>query len=66
MSLALVLSACKSDPALPETWEKRIAGTKNTKEKLRAVDDLRNGKHMGAVMVPMLEKRLEEEKKPEV
>ena len=66
MSLALVLSSCKSDPDLPETWEKRIAGTKNTKEKLKAVEDLRGGKHMGPKMVPMLEKRLEEEKKPEV
>lgn len=66
MSLALVLSACKSDPALPETWEKRITGTKSTKEKLKAVEDLRSGKYMGAVMVPMLEKRLEDEKKPEV
>ncbi len=66
MSLALMLSACKSDPALPETWEKRITGTKSTKEKLKAVEDLRSGKHMGAVMVPMLEKRLDDEKKPEV
>ena len=65
MSLALVLSSCKSDPSLPETWEKRIAGTKNTKEKLKAIEDLRE-KHMSPAMVPMLEKRLEEEKKPEV
>ena len=57
MSLALVVSSCKSDPDLPQTWEKRIAGTKNTKEKLKAVDDLRSGKHMGPKMVPMLEKR---------
>lgn len=66
MSLALVLSACKSDPALPETWEKRIAGTKSTKEKLKAVEDLRSSKYMSAAMVPMLEKRLADEKKPEV
>ncbi len=66
LSLALVLSSCKSDPALPETWEKRITGTKSTKEKLKAVEELRSGKHMGPNMVPMLEKRLEDEKKPEV
>ena len=65
MSLALVLSSCKSDPALPETWEKRIAGTKNTKEKIKAVEELRSH-HMSNTMVPMLEKRLEDEKKPEV
>lgn len=66
LSLALVTSSCKSDPGLPETWEKRIAGTKNTKEKLKAVEDLRGGKHMSPAMVPMLEKRLADEKKPEV
>ena len=65
MSLALVLSSCKTDPSLPETWEKRIAGTKNTKEKLKAIEELRE-KHMSPAMVPMLEKRLEDEKKPEV
>lgn len=65
MSLALVLSSCKSDPSLPETWEKRISGTKNTKEKVKAVEDLR-AHHMSDAMVPMLEKRLEEEKKPDV
>jgi HEAT repeat protein len=66
LSCALVLSSCKSDPALPETWEKRIAGTKNTKEKLKAVEDLRGSKFMSPTMVPMLEKRLDDEKKPEV
>lgn len=66
LSFCLVLSSCKSDPALPETWEKRIAGTKSTKEKLKAVEDLRGSKFMGPTMVPMLEKRLEDEKKAEV
>lgn len=65
ISLALVLSSCKTDPALPETWEKRITGTKSTKEKVKAVEDLR-AHHMSDAMVPMLEKRLEEEKKPDV
>lgn len=66
LSLALVFSACKSDPALPETWGKRISGTKNTKEKLKIVEELRESKYMGTPMTPMLEKRLLEEKKPEV
>jgi HEAT repeat protein len=66
LCVALSLSACKSDPSLPETWEKRISGAKNTKEKRKQVEDLRGSKYMGAPMVPMLEKRLAEEKKPEV
>ncbi len=66
LSLALLTSACKSDPALPETWEKRLSGAKNTKERLHIVDDLRGSKYMGAPMVPMLEKRLADDKKPEV
>lgn len=66
MSLALVLSSCEDNPALPETWDKRITGTKSTKEKLKLVESLRSGKYMSPEMVPMLEKRLEGEKKPEV
>src|SRR3990167_5073617 len=66
MSLALVLSSCEDNPALPETWDKRITGTKSTKEKLKVVESLRSGKYMSPEMVPMLEKRLEGEKKPEV
>jgi HEAT repeat protein len=66
LSLSLGLSGCEKDFSKPETWESRIAGTKNTKEKLKAIDDLRQSKHMGPAMVPMLEKRLTDEKKPEV
>ncbi|MBL8915006.1 MAG: HEAT repeat domain-containing protein [Archangium sp.] len=62
----VVVSSCKSDPSLPETWEKRISGAKNTKEKKKAIEDLRGSKFMSDKMVPMLEKRLAEEKKPEV
>jgi HEAT repeat protein len=66
LSFALLSSSCKSDPALPETWEKRITGAKNTKEKLKQVEELRGSKFMAPAMVPMLEKRLGDEKKPEV
>ncbi|MFT3714125.1 MAG: HEAT repeat domain-containing protein [Archangium sp.] len=66
LCVALSISACKSDPSLPETWEKRISGAKNTKEKRKQIEDLRGSKFMNAGMVPMLEKRLAEEKKPEV
>lgn len=66
LCVAVVSSSCKSDPSLPETWDKRIAGAKNTKEKKKAIEDLRGSKHMSDKMVPMLEKRLAEEKKPEV
>ena len=66
LSLALLTSSCKSDPSLPETWEKRLTGAKNMKEKLKIVDDLRGSKFMGPAMVPMLEKQLAEQKKGDV
>ncbi len=66
LSVALLTSSCKSDPALPETWAKRITGAKNTKERVKAVEALRESKFMTPAMVPMLEKQLAEAKKPEV
>lgn len=66
LSLGLLVSGCEKDPAQPETWEKRITGTKSTKEKVKIVEELRNSKFMSPSMVPMLEKRLADEKKPEV
>ncbi len=66
LSVALLTSSCKSDPALPETWAKRISGAKNTKERVKAVEDLRASKYMTPEMVPMLQKQLAEAKKPEV
>lgn len=66
VGLSLVLLAgCTKDPATPEYWEGRIEG-KSKKEKKKAIEDLRGSKHMGKVMVPMLNKRLESEKSPEV
>lgn len=65
LSLALVASSCKSDPNLPETWDKKLSGAKNTKERLKILDDLRSH-HMGPTMVPVLEKHLGSEKKGEV
>lgn len=62
----LCLSGCKSDPATPEHWDKRIADAKGKKEKLRAVEDLRGSKYLTAAMLPMLHKRLESEKSAEV
>lgn len=66
LSLTLLTSACKSDPALPETWDKRISGAKSTKDKVKQVEALRESKFMSPAMVPMLEKRLAAEQKPEV
>jgi HEAT repeat protein len=66
LSLALLTSSCKSDPALPETWAKRISGAKNTKERVKAVEDLRSSKHLTPAFVPMLQQQLADAKKPEV
>lgn len=66
LCVAVVSSSCKSDPSLPETWDKRISGAKNVKEKKKVIEELRSSKHMSDKMVPMLEKRLADEKKPDV
>lgn len=66
LGLALVLSGCESDPATPEHWEKRIGEAKGTKEKRKAIEDLRGSKYMTPAVLPVLVKRLDAEKKPEV
>lgn len=66
LGLMLVFSGCKSDPSTPEYWSKRIEGAKGKKEKLKAIEDLRQSKHMGQAMVPMLHERLNAEKSAEV
>lgn len=65
MAALLTLVSCKGDPATPEYWEKSLS-TKGKKEKLRAVEDLRAAKVANAGFLPMLHKRLNEEKSPEV
>lgn len=66
LSVALLTSSCKSDPALPETWAKRIGESKTTKEKVKAVEELRASKFLTPAMLPMLQKELGSAKKPEV
>ncbi|MEW6433608.1 MAG: HEAT repeat domain-containing protein [Myxococcota bacterium] len=62
----MLLAGCSKDPSTPEYWEERIADAKSKKEKKKAIEDLRSSKHMGKAMVPMLNKRLDAEKSPEV
>jgi HEAT repeat protein len=64
--LSFALVGCKSDPSTVEHWEKRIAEGKGKKEKIKAVEDLRTSKYLTPAMLPMLQKRLEAEKAPEV
>lgn len=67
VSLALVLLAgCSKDPSTPKYWDERIAEAKSKKDKKKAVEALRDSKHMGPAMVPVLVKRLDAEKSPEV
>ncbi|MEW5737875.1 MAG: HEAT repeat domain-containing protein [Myxococcota bacterium] len=65
LSLAL-LTGCSKDPSTPEYWEARITDAKSKKDKKKAVEDLRGSRHMSKAMVPMLNKRLDSEKSPEV
>lgn len=63
--LSLALAGCKSDPSTPEYWAKKL-DAKSRKEKIRAVDELRNSKNLNPSMYPMLHAQLETEKSPEV
>ena len=65
-SMLLVTVACKGDPNKPEYWEKAIGGAKGKKEKLRRVEELRDHKGLDETFLPMLHKRLAEEKSAEV
>jgi HEAT repeat protein len=66
VATSLIVSGCSDDPSKPEHWEKRISSTKSKKEKVKAVEELRASKIMSDAMIPMLVKRLEAEKAPEV
>src|SRR5262245_12999563 len=63
--MLLSLAACKGDPNHPEYWEKAIGGAKSKKDKLRKLEDLRSLKSLDKSFLPMLHKRLAEEKAPE-
>lgn len=66
LCFSLTLVGCKTDPSTPEHWEQRITEPKSKKEKLKAVADLRASKYLTPALVPMLEKRLANEKPAEV
>jgi HEAT repeat protein len=63
---ALMLAGCKGDPNKPEYWEKAIGGAKSKKEKIKRVEELRELKGLNKSFLPMLHKRLAEEKSAEV
>src|SRR6185436_18504249 len=64
--LLLSVAACKGDPNKPEYWEKAIGGAKSKKEKMRKLEDLRSLKTLDKSFLPMIHKRLADEKAPEV
>ncbi len=65
LTLCLALAGCKGDPTTPEYWAKKL-DAKSKKEKIHSVEELRNSKHLGPAMYPMLHSQLESEKSPEV
>src|SRR4051794_8719713 len=66
LAVSISLSGCKGDPNKPEYWEKAIGAAKSKKEKMRRVDELRSHKGIDKSFLPMIHKRLAEEKLPEV
>jgi HEAT repeat protein len=65
MLSVFLLVSCKSDPTTPEHWEKRISNSKNKKDKIKAVEELRS-KFMSPAMLPVLTKAIAGEKSAEV
>ncbi len=65
VSLSLAFAGCKGDPATPEYWAKKL-DAKTKKEKVKAVEELRNSKNLTPAMYPMLHAQLDSEKAPEV
>jgi HEAT repeat protein len=66
VAVALSLSSCKGDPSTPEYWEKAIGGAKGKKEKMKRLEELRSHKGLDKSFLPVLHKRLAEEKSAEV
>jgi HEAT repeat protein len=66
LAFALSLAGCKGDPSKPEYWEKAIGGAKSKKEKIKRTEELRDLKSISKAFLPMLHKRLNEEKSAEV
>ncbi len=67
LALSMVaLSGCKGDPATPEYWGKALDGARNSKERLRLLDDLRESKRVNPSFLPLLHKHLRDEKRAEV
>jgi HEAT repeat protein len=66
--LLLVVSAaaCKGDPNKPEYWDKSIGGAKSKKEKMRKLEELRSLKSLDKSFLPVLHKRLNDEKGADV
>src|SRR3954463_13325580 len=64
--LVMSVSACKGDPNKPEYWDKAIGGSKSKKEKLRKLDELRSLKTLDKSFLPVLHKRLKDERAPDV
>lgn len=65
-SAALMLTACKGDPAKPEYWGKAITDATKTKDRVKVVEELRGSPNLNQTFLPMLHEQLAAEKKAEV
>ena len=59
------ICACKEDPHNPQQWEKKLAGAKRAKDRVRVLEELREPGRISSAWVAVLNGCLENEKYPD-
>jgi HEAT repeat protein len=62
----LALVGCKGDPSSPQYWDKELNAAHHTKDRVRAIADLRESGKANASFLPMLHAHLGSDKQSEV
>lgn len=65
LAALLLLPGCKEDPSTPAYWEEALGKARRAQDKVRVVEQLRTSEHLGESFLPMLHRRLAEERRPE-
>lgn len=63
---ALLFAGCQGDPATPAYWEKQLTNAQKPKDRVKVVEELKASGKMSESFLPMLAKKVESEKAPEV
>ena len=63
---ALLFAGCQGDPATPAYWDKQLTNAQKPKDRVKVVEELKASGKMSEAFLPMLAKKVESEKAPEV